>query len=104
LLSSKERPPPPPSPPCRRSLSRPRAGSYPKLTVTSAAAVSTDPLIMAEILARGPVSCAIDAAPLLQWSGTGIIPDTTQGAPNHFVSVAGWGVENGQSYWLARNR
>jgi cathepsin X len=79
-------------------------GSYPKLTVTSSGAVSTDPLIMAEILARGPVSCAIDAKPLLQWGGAGIIPDTTQGAPNHFVSVAGWGVENGQSYWLARNR
>jgi cathepsin X len=75
------------------------------LTITSSASVASDALIMAEILARGPVSCAIDSNPLLQWTGgAGIIPDTTQGAPDHFVSVAGWGVENGQSYWLARNR
>ena len=59
---------------------------------------------MAEIMARGPVSCAIDDKPLLQWTGPGIIPASTQGTPNHFVSVAGWGVENGQDYWLARNR
>jgi cathepsin X len=82
----------------------PPTGSYPKLTVASFGAVSTDALIMAEIYARGPVSCAIDSKPLLQWTGSGIIPDTSQGAPNHFVSIAGWGVENGQSYWVARNR
>jgi cathepsin X len=60
--------------------------------------------IKAEILARGPVACGIDALPLESWNGQGIIDGKTQGDVNHIISLAGWGVTaDGTKYWIGRN-
>lgn len=63
--------------------------------------------MQAEILARGPISCGIDADGLFGYTG-GIINNTVDDSINHIVSVVGWGVEersNGESvpYWRVRN-
>jgi cathepsin X len=54
-----------------------------------------------EIYARGPISCGIDAEPLLEYQN-GII-STHSFTTNHVVSVVGWGVEGSTSYWIVRN-
>jgi len=54
-----------------------------------------------EILARGPISCGIDAGPILNYTG-GISSLAGEGV-DHVVSVVGWGKEGETSYWIVRN-
>ena len=80
------------------------------ITVEEYGSVSGDNKIMAEMYARGPVSCTIDAS-VLGWvlatgnTGytTGIANYTATPRLDHAIQLAGWGVENGIEYWLGRN-
>jgi len=57
---------------------------------------------MQEVRQRGPVSCGVDAEPLLNYTG-GIITATSS-ITNHVVSIVGWGSDDilGK-YWIVRN-
>jgi len=59
---------------------------------------------MAEIYARGPIACGVDATPLHTYDG-GIFSDTTHKSINHIISVVGWGTDTSsdQKYWIVRN-
>eukprot|EP01025_Chloroclados_australasicus_P021193 TRINITY_DN2222_c0_g1_i1.p2 TRINITY_DN2222_c0_g1~~TRINITY_DN2222_c0_g1_i1.p2 ORF type:complete len:335 (+),score=21.64 TRINITY_DN2222_c0_g1_i1:172-1176(+) len=61
--------------------------------------------MMAEIFARGPIQCSIDATDYLCLNYTGGIFAEYQKRPeyDHDISVVGWGVENGTEYWIIRN-
>jgi cathepsin X len=60
--------------------------------------------MQAEIYARGPIGCGMDVTSEFEAYTGGIysqhvlIPQI-----NHEVSIVGWGVENGESYWKVRN-
>lgn len=66
-----------------------------------------DPVaIQNEIYARGPVTCCIDAGPIVNFTGTGVFASNQQNSINHAIAVVGWGVTNdGQNtpYWVVRN-
>merc|ERR1712100_920977 len=49
----------------------------------------------------GPISCGIDAMPLLNYE-KGIATDSGSGV-DHVISVVGWGKEGDQGYWIVRN-
>jgi len=76
---------------------------YPNATITAYGSISGADAMAAEIAANGPISCGIDAAPILNYTG-GIISESGSEI-DHVISVVGWGVDNHtkQEYWLVRN-
>merc|ERR1712216_923669 len=57
--------------------------------------------------ARGPISCGINAEPILKYTG-GVFDQMAPGGTDHVISVVGWG-QYGQGafgpkqYWIVRN-
>ncbi|EFA83177.1 cathepsin Z precursor [Heterostelium album PN500] len=77
---------------------------YTNITVDEVGKVSGEKEIMAEVYARGPVACSIDATDKLESYTGGIFKEfVAVPIPNHIVSIVGWGEENGESYWIVRN-
>lgn len=74
---------------------------YPNATISEYGEVSGADKMAAEIYARGPISCGIDAAPILTYTG-GIVSMAGTGV-DHVISVVGWGNEAGTDYWIVRN-
>eukprot|EP00326_Haptolina_ericina_P003255 CAMPEP_0181203424 /NCGR_PEP_ID=MMETSP1096-20121128/19377_1 /TAXON_ID=156174 ORGANISM="Chrysochromulina ericina, Strain CCMP281" /NCGR_SAMPLE_ID=MMETSP1096 /ASSEMBLY_ACC=CAM_ASM_000453 /LENGTH=329 /DNA_ID=CAMNT_0023294021 /DNA_START=202 /DNA_END=1191 /DNA_ORIENTATION=- len=75
---------------------------YPNATISEYGSISGKSAMMKEIYARGPISCGIDASPILKYTG-GIATDQGSGV-DHVISVVGWGNDptEGQ-YWIVRN-
>jgi cathepsin X len=60
----------------------------------------------AEIAARGPIACGVDAnSPFDAYTGGVFVDSTNSSDLNHEISVLGWGVDkdNGFEYWIGRN-
>ncbi len=95
---------------CNPSFSRLRKRSscfaveeYPQIQVAEYGQVENDTAIMAEIAARGPVVCYIDAGPLEDYTG-GVSMYENAGPTNHAIALVGYGTtEDGVDYWIGRN-
>jgi len=63
--------------------------------------------ITAEVYARGPVSCSIDATAKLEKYTGGIFEEfNAMPMSNHVISIVGYGVDtagSGEGYWIVRN-
>jgi len=75
---------------------------YPNMTLDEYGEVSGADEMMAEIFKRGPISCGIDASPILKYTD-GIATDAGEFV-DHVVSVVGWGTDDVEGkYWIVRN-
>jgi len=76
---------------------------YPNVTISEYGSISGDDAMQKEIMARGPISCGIDAGPILEYTG-GVYKGAGQGV-DHVISVVGWGKDaaSGESFWIVRN-
>ncbi|GMH51523.1 hypothetical protein TrRE_jg2413 [Triparma retinervis] len=79
---------------------------FPKYTVTEYGKAKGIDEMKAEIYARGPIGCGIDATNAFE-EYTGGIYEEEKRFPmvNHEISIAGWGKdpETGVEYWIGRN-
>lgn len=78
--------------------------SFPKWKVSQYGSVSGVNNMKAEIYARGPIGCGIEATTLFEAYTGGIYSEYDPDPEiDHEISVVGWGVENGEEYWIGRN-
>lgn len=83
---------------------------YPRFYIEEFGALVGIDQMKAEVLARGPIACQVDAGPIDHW---GMGPNRTQiftGGVGHLtidheISVVGWGHDNtvNLDYWIIRN-
>jgi len=60
--------------------------------------------MIAEIGTRGPIACVICVTPDFENYSGGIFKDTTGCiTQDHSISIAGYGTEDGEDYWIGRN-
>jgi len=75
---------------------------YPNATVADYGHIRGQSAMQTEIMNRGPISCGIDANPLLNYE-SGIIKDHSY-STDHVISVVGWGKDESEGpYWIVRN-
>jgi len=76
---------------------------YPNATIADYGSSSGAEDMMAEIKARGPISCGVDANYLVNYTG-GVIVDTPGEEIDHVISIVGWGTDTeAGKYWWVRN-
>jgi cathepsin X len=77
---------------------------FPKYNVGEFGRVTGSDAMKAEISARGPIACGVDATAEFDNYKGGVFVDATNSTDlNHEVSVIGYGVEGGNEYWIGRN-
>jgi len=75
---------------------------YPNATIAESGSITGKEAMMKEIFHRGPISCGIDADPMVKYS-QGIIKDEGE-EQDHVISVVGWGNDaTAGGYWIVRN-
>jgi cathepsin X len=78
--------------------------TYTKWQVSEYGQLQGEAQMKAEIFARGPISCGVDATAKLDAYTGGIFKqDLASPQINHIISVLGWGVSNDTEYWIVRN-
>jgi len=78
--------------------------NYKKLYVSEFGSCSGYDKMKAEIFARGPISCGIDATEKMEAYTGGIYSEPGAFMIDHIISVVGWGVaKTGDEYWVVRN-
>ena len=81
------------------------AGYYTNWKVGEHNGVSGETAMMAEIYARGPISCGIDASFIENYTGGIFQSNATDWSIDHIISLLGWGVDEatGVKFWHLRN-
>lgn len=75
---------------------------YPNATIAEYGSILGKDAMMKEIYNRGPIACALDAGPILNYTGGVVTTKSTE--VDHAISVVGWGTDATDGfYWTVRN-
>merc|ERR1712107_26445 len=75
---------------------------YPNATIAEYGSILGKDAMMKEIYNRGPIACALDAGPILNYTGGVVTTKSTE--VDHAISVVGWGTDATDGfYWVVRN-
>jgi len=78
--------------------------TYTEYQVGDYGSISGVDQMKAEIYARGPISCGIEATSTFELYTGGIYKEYDPNPSiNHIISVVGWGAANGTAFWVGRN-
>lgn len=78
--------------------------NFTRYTVTQYGGVKGVDNMKAELYARGPISCGVDATQQLEDYTGGVFSQAGKNNLNHEISVIGWGVtDEKEDYWVVRN-
>merc|ERR1719446_1641014 len=76
---------------------------YPNVSIAEYGSISGADAMQKEIYNRGPISCGIDASPILKYQ-SGINAHGFSFLTDHVISVVGWGTDAKEGlYWIVRN-
>eukprot|EP01062_Namystynia_karyoxenos_P017578 TRINITY_DN1647_c0_g1_i6.p1 TRINITY_DN1647_c0_g1~~TRINITY_DN1647_c0_g1_i6.p1 ORF type:complete len:591 (+),score=265.75 TRINITY_DN1647_c0_g1_i6:124-1773(+) len=96
-----------PTPKCSKQCSESaysKSYSADKNKASRAYSLSGETAIMTSIMQKGPVSAAFTVYGDFPTYKSGVYKHTTGSAlGGHAVEIVGWGVDNGQKYWLVKN-
>lgn len=78
---------------------------FPNATVAEYGHVAGEANMKAEIWARGPIACSINARPLSTYQSGVLDKPNGSKTTNHVVSIVGWGEKEGgaDAFWIVRN-
>eukprot|EP01004_Peranema_trichophorum_P005313 NODE_4176_length_1213_cov_212.026606_g3678_i0.p1 GENE.NODE_4176_length_1213_cov_212.026606_g3678_i0~~NODE_4176_length_1213_cov_212.026606_g3678_i0.p1 ORF type:complete len:326 (+),score=63.87 NODE_4176_length_1213_cov_212.026606_g3678_i0:62-1039(+) len=78
---------------------------FPNASIAEYGPISGAAKMKAEIYARGPIACGVNAAAILNYKG-GVFDDPSAGTDiDHIISIVGWGLDSAtnKEYWIVRN-
>jgi len=78
---------------------------FPNASIAEYGVIMGEEHMLAEIYARGPIACSINADPLDFYTGGILNDDTSPKDTNHIISIVGFGTDaaSGNKYWIGRN-
>jgi len=90
---------------CRTSSEKGNFGidSYPNATVEKYYALYSHLNMMSDIYKHGPIACAMNSIPIINYKGGIIDMPKESRATDHIISIVGWGEYDKRQYWIVRN-
>ena len=90
---------------CRTSTQKGNVAikNYPNVTISRFYALRDHLNMMIEIYKNGPIACAINCVPIMDYRGGIVDMPNESKSTDHIVSIAGWGTDGDRKYWIIRN-
>jgi len=90
---------------CRTSTQKGNVAikNYPNVTISRFYALRDHLNMMIEIYKNGPIACAINCVPIMDYRGGIVDMPKESKSTDHIVSIAGWGTDGDRKYWIVRN-
>ena len=90
---------------CRTSTSKGNVAikSYPNVTIKKYYALRSYLNMMTEIYKNGPIACAMNCKPIMDYGGGIVDMPNESKSTDHIISIVGWGTDGDRKYWIVRN-
>ena len=90
---------------CRTSTQKGNVAikNYPNVTISRFYALRDHLNMMTEIYKNGPIACAMNCVPIMNYSGGIVDMPKESKSTDHIISITGWGTNGDRKYWIVRN-